>query len=75
MKKLLLFIIKTYQKIPGPWHNTCRHIPTCSNYAISAIEMYGPCKGTILAIKRILKCNPFGTKGYDPVPIIRRNEK
>ena len=68
MKKLLINSIKLYQKIPGNFHNSCRHIPTCSNYAIEAIEKYGSIKGTSLAIKRILKCNPLGTKGYDPVP-------
>lgn len=74
LKKILLFLIKTYQKIPGTFHNMCRHIPTCSNYAIEAIETYGSFKGTILSIKRILKCNPWGTKGYDPVPMLRRKK-
>ena len=68
MKGIIIFIIKLYQSIPGPWHNLCRHEPTCSNYAITAIERHGVIKGSWLAIKRILKCNPFGTYGYDPVP-------
>jgi putative membrane protein insertion efficiency factor len=68
MKKLLIKGLKLYQSIPGNFHNACRHIPTCSNYAIEAIEQYGSIKGTGMAIKRILKCNPLGTKGYDPVP-------
>ena len=68
MKRLLINSILLYQKIPGNFHNSCRHIPTCSNYALEAIEKYGSIKGTGLAIKRILKCNPLGTKGYDPVP-------
>ncbi len=67
MKKILIGCIKIYQAIPGPWHNSCRHIPTCSEYAIEAINTYGSFKGTKLAIKRILKCNPWGTYGYDPV--------
>ena len=67
MKKILIFIIKIYQKIPGPWHNKCRHIPTCSNYAIDSINEYGSIKGSIKSIKRIIRCNPFGTSGYDPV--------
>ena len=67
MKQILIKGIKLYQKIPGPWHSACRHIPTCSNYAIEAIEEYGSLKGSFLAIKRILKCNPWGTSGYDPV--------
>ena len=67
MKKLLISMIKLYQKIPGNFHYKCRHIPTCSNYAIDAINEYGSLKGSFLAIKRILRCNPFGTSGYDPV--------
>lgn len=67
MKKVLIGLIKIYQKIPGPWHKACRHIPTCSNYAIEAITLYGSFKGGFMAIKRILKCNPWGTCGYDPV--------
>ena len=68
MKYILIKIIKLYQKIPGPWHNSCRHIPTCSNYAIEAIEIHGSIKGCILSIKRILRCNPWGTSGIDLVP-------
>lgn len=68
MKKILISIIKLYQRIPGSWHDNCRHIPTCSNYAIEAINKYGTFKGTYLSFKRILKCNPWGTSGYDPVP-------
>lgn len=67
MKYLLLGMIQIYQMIPGPWHNSCRHIPTCSNYAKEAIINYGSFKGSIMSFKRILRCNPFGTSGYDPV--------
>ena len=67
MKRILIGIIKIYQKIPGPWHKSCRHIPTCSNYAIEAIETYGALKGGKMAFIRILKCNPWGSYGYDPV--------
>ena len=72
MKRLLISIIKLYQKIPGPWHNNCRFYPTCSNYAIDAINEYGSLKGSILAIKRVFRCNPFGGSGYDPV--IKKNK-
>lgn len=75
MKYLLLKLIKIYQKIPGPWHNSCRHIPTCSNYGIDAINEYGAIKGSYLTIKRILRCNPWGTYGYDPVIKEIKNEK
>lgn len=46
----------------------CRYVPTCSEYAIQAIKKYGPLKGSYLAIKRILRCHPWGGSGYDPVP-------
>ena len=75
MKYVLIRIIKIYQKIPGPWHNSCRHIPTCSNYGIEAINEYGAIKGSWLTIKRILRCNPWGTYGYDPVIKEKKNEK
>jgi hypothetical protein len=74
MKKILIGCIHIYQKIPGPWHNSCRHYPTCSNYAIDAIEEYGCIKGSIMAIRRIIRCNPWGTYGYDPV-IKKENNK
>lgn len=73
MKHILIGIIKIYQKIPGPWHSCCRHIPTCSNYGIEAIDEYGALKGSFLTIKRILRCNPWGTSGYDPV--IKKEKK
>ena len=75
MKYFLLGLIKVYQMIPGPWHNMCRHTPTCSNYAIEAISKYGALKGGFMSIKRILRCNPFGTSGYDPVDKEDKNEK
>ncbi len=68
MKKVLIFIINCYQKIPGSWHNFCRFTPTCSEYAKIAIERFGSIKGSYLALKRILRCNPWGKTGFDPVP-------
>ena len=68
MKRMITFCIHIYQKIPGPWHQACRHIPTCSNYALEAIETHGAIKGSYLSIKRLLRCNPFGSQGYDPGP-------
>ena len=68
LKKLLIGLIKIYQMIPGPWHGLCRHVPTCSNYGIEAIKVHGCFYGGFLTIKRILRCNPWGTSGYDPVP-------
>jgi len=75
MKYLLLGLIKLYQMIPGPWHNLCKFTPTCSNYAIDAIKEYGAFKGSILALKRIIRCNPLSKGGYDPVIKEKKNEK
>ena len=72
MKYILIGLIKVYQMIPLKIHNSCKYIPTCSNYGIEAIKEYGSIKGSLLTIKRILKCNPFSKGGYDPIPI---NEK
>ena len=68
MKKLIIYLIKLYQKIPGPWHNACKFTPTCSQYAIEALEIHGLIKGSMLAFWRILRCKPFTKSGYDPVP-------
>ena len=73
MKKILIKMIRLYQKIPGEFHNNCNFTPTCSNYAIEAIERFGSIKGSYLAFRRILRCNPFGKMGYDPVP--KKKEK
>ena len=75
MKAFLISIIKLYQKIPGNFHSSCRYTPTCSNYAIEAIDKYGALKGCIMAIKRILRCNPWGGSGYDPVVVKGRDKK
>ena len=47
---------------------SCRHVPTCSQYAVEAIKIHGPFVGFWLAVKRISRCHPWGTHGYDPVP-------
>ena len=68
MKRLLLKIIDIYQKTPGHFHSSCRYIPTCSEYAKQAIILRGSFIGSLLTIKRIIRCNPLGGSGYDPVP-------
>lgn len=67
MKKILIFFITLYQKMPLSSHSQCRFVPTCSEYAKEAILTYGSIKGISLAIKRILRCRPGGSYGYDPV--------
>lgn len=70
MKKLLLSLIRFYRRAISPlFPPCCRFIPTCSQYAIQAIEKYGAWKGGWLALKRFLRCHPFHKgKMYDPVP-------
>ena len=76
MRNIFIFFIRVYQKIPGSFHNKCRYIPTCSEYAIESLRRYGTVKGIMLSVKRIFRCNPFGGYGYDPVPYIKkRSEK
>jgi len=69
MKYVLIYLIRLYQKIPGPWHQACKHQPTCSNYAIGVLNEFGFFRGTFLMVKRVFKCNPWGKGGYDPIPI------
>jgi len=70
MKKVFIWLIKGYRKYLSPLkvHTHCIYIPTCSQYALEAIEKYGALKGGFLAVKRILRCHPFAKGGYDPVP-------
>ena len=70
MKKVLIILIKFYrhQISPIKGGGCCRFIPTCSQYALEAVEKYGALKGGYLAVRRILRCRPFGGGGYDPVP-------
>jgi putative membrane protein insertion efficiency factor len=69
IKNVLILLIKAYRKYISPLKPPCcRFYPTCSEYAIEAIEKYGAMKGSFLAIRRILRCHPFNPGGYDPVP-------
>ena len=76
MKAILLALIRFYRKYISPARPPCcRFVPTCSAYALEAIEVHGALKGGFLALKRIVKCNPFRrqeTIEYDPVPPKRR---
>lgn len=69
MKKILIAMIKIYQKYLSPLKGTkCPYFPTCSQYGSEAIEKHGVIKGTLLTSWRILRCNPFSKGGFDPVP-------
>lgn len=72
MKKVLIFLVRFYRKNISPYRPpSCRFIPTCSAYALEALEKYGAVKGGYLAARRILKCHPFHRQKsivFDPVP-------
>jgi hypothetical protein len=66
--------IRIYRRWISPWKPpTCRFSPTCSAYAIEALERHGLLRGSALAVWRILRCQPFGTPGFDPVPPCREH--
>lgn len=66
---VLIKLVKFYQLAISPFlGSNCRHIPTCSHYMIEAIQIWGASKGVWLGLKRIVKCHPWGSSGYDPVP-------
>lgn len=68
IKKIVIWLILFYKKFISPLKpRTCRFYPTCSDYALLAIEKYGVVVGGFKAIKRILRCHPFNPGGYDPV--------
>ena len=79
MKKVIIASIKGYQKGISPlFQPSCRYYPTCSQYAIEAIEKHGAIKGTVMGTARILRCHPFIKGGYDPVPkkfTLRKNRE
>jgi len=69
LKKSLIVFIRFYQVFISPLKPpTCRFYPSCSHYGLEAIQRFGAAKGSILTIKRILKCHPFHPGGFDPVP-------
>lgn len=71
MKKIFICMINFYQKHISYWLENknirCKYYPTCSEYGKQAILKYGVCKGSFIAIKRFLRCNPFSKGGYDPL--------
>lgn len=71
MKKIMIKLIGFYQAAVSPYkgRSYCIYVPSCSQYAKEAIERFGAVRGGFMAIKRILRCNPFAKGGYDPVPL------
>ncbi|MCP5169463.1 MAG: membrane protein insertion efficiency factor YidD [Hahellaceae bacterium] len=68
-KRLAVFLLKAYQYCISPLlGNNCRFYPSCSSYAITAIDRFGFLKGSFLALRRLLRCHPFAQGGLDPVP-------
>ena len=68
VKRALLGLIRAYQYTAPVRAPRCRYLPTCSEYAVEAIERFGPAKGSWLAIRRLGRCHPLGSHGFDPVP-------
>ena len=69
LSRLLLLPIYFYRGYISPMTPpSCRFVPTCSEYSIEAIKKHGPFKGLYLAVRRLLRCHPWGGSGYDPVP-------
>ena len=76
MKRVLLAMLRFYKRSISPLlPNACRFTPTCSEYAMEAIQKHGALKGTGLAIWRLLRCNPFMKGGYDPVPEPKKHKE
>jgi len=68
-QRIMRALLRGYQVAISPLLGPrCRHLPTCSDYALEAIESHGPWRGVWLTARRLLRCHPFGTSGYDPVP-------
>ena len=69
MKQALQFLLRVYKRVVSPTlPHSCRFVPTCSEYAVDAIEEHGALRGSWLALRRLLRCHPFARAGYDPAP-------
>jgi len=67
-REMVSALIRLYQFVASPFPSRCRYTPSCSTYALEAVERHGAIKGSWLAIRRIGRCHPFGGSGFDPVP-------
>jgi len=69
VRTIAVALIRLYQRALAPhWRGSCRHLPSCSAYALEAIERHGLARGISLAGRRVLRCHPLGSSGFDPVP-------
>lgn len=69
LRKTIITLIRGYQVAVSPWTPpACRYVPSCSAYALEAVARHGAGKGMWLGVRRLLRCHPFGGRGYDPVP-------
>jgi hypothetical protein len=69
LARILIGGIRVYQWAIAPWFPpACRYTPSCSQYAVEAIERHGAARGAVLALRRLLRCHPFAAGGFDPVP-------
>ena len=76
LARILIGVVRFYRMAISPWTPAaCRYTPTCSAYAIEAIEKHGSMKGSWMALKRIGRCHPWGGNGYDPVPSVADREQ
>jgi hypothetical protein len=64
----LIGAVRLYQKVAAGHPSPCRHVPSCSTYAVEAFQIHGAVRGSWLAARRLSRCHPWGTQGYDPVP-------
>ena len=69
MRRPALLLLRLYQVLISPFfRGSCRHLPSCSEYAREAVERHGANRGLWLALRRLMRCHPLGSSGYDPVP-------
>jgi uncharacterized protein len=66
--RLLYWFVRLYQRVTDGRPSPCRFVPTCSNYALDALERHGAVRGSALTVRRLFRCHPWGGHGWDPVP-------